>query len=70
MRGAAVKHRWGEKLVVSPYKTEQQCTSCGIVKAKRYEPDNFPPHWEEFWRGLDRIECMGTPACEPVSADA
>lgn len=65
-----MKHRWGEKVVVSVHKTERQCSSCGIVKVSRHEPDNFPPHWTEFWRGLDRIEGTGTPVCEPVRADA
>jgi len=66
-----VKHRWGEKAVISAHKTEQECINgCGIVKVRRHEPQNFPPHWTEFWRGLDRIECKGTPACEAVSADA
>ena len=56
-----IRHRWGDKVVISPNKTERECLNrCGIVKVTRHE----------FWRGLDRIEGAGTPVCEPVGADA
>lgn len=62
------RHRWGEKVIVSPYKTERECLNgCGIVKASRHEGAS---HWTEFWRGLDRISVNETPACEPVEAPA
>lgn len=66
------RHRWGEKTVVSIYKSERECLNgCGIVKVTRHEPQNFRDlHWVEFWRGLDQINCDATPACEPVKADA
>lgn len=59
------RHSWGEKTVVSPYKSERQCQKCGIVKASRHEHNS---HWVEYWRGLDRIDVIRTPACEAVAA--
>ena len=68
------RHRWGEKTVISSYKTERECLNgCGIVRVTRHEYDGSRDrnlHWIEFWRGLDRIECDATPVCEPVKADA
>jgi len=63
------KHRWGKKTVISLHKAERECQNgCGIIKVSRYEfeggRDKF---WTEYWRDLDRIECKGTPACEPVA---
>ena len=56
-----MNHRWAEKIVVSPYKTERECKNgCGIVKVIRHEGQL---HWMEFYCGLDRIECTGTPPC-------
>lgn len=58
------RHRWGEKSIISPHKTERECQNgCGILKVTRHEPDNNPPHWQEFWRGLDKIEGAGAPPC-------
>jgi hypothetical protein len=67
-----MKHRWGDKLVITINKTERECQNgCGIVKVTRHETEGGREvHWVEFWRGLDRIECDATPACEPVKADA
>ncbi len=48
-------------------KSERQCLDCGLVKVSRHEygaGSIHGTHWTEFWRGLDRIECKGTPACE------
>ena len=64
-------HRWGDK-VPFPHKSEAECLNgCGIVKVTRHE-NNGPRdlHWVEFWRDMERIECSGTPVCEPVGADA
>jgi hypothetical protein len=64
------RHRWGEKQVF-PHKTERQCLNCGIVKVGRHEVEGGRDrYWTEFWRDLDRIECDGTPACEPVEVSA
>jgi hypothetical protein len=62
-----MKHRWGDKVVVNTNKTERECVNgCGIVKVTRHESDGpHDVHWVEFWRGLDRIECKGTPFCQP-----
>jgi hypothetical protein len=59
------RHRWGDKVVISPNKTERECLNgCGIVKVTRHEFEGARDrHWPEFWRGLDRIECVGTPVC-------
>lgn len=74
------RHRWPkDSTVISPYKSERECLNgCGIVKVSRHE---YPPdcpngkHWPEFFRGLDKIECVGTPPCTgraagPVAYDA
>jgi len=59
------RHRWGEPLRFER-KTERECANCGLVKVTRHEFEGGQErHWTEFWRGLDRIECDGTPACEP-----
>lgn len=67
-----MKHpRWGDKVTVTPHKTETACLDCGIVKVARHEWEaSLPRHWTEFWRGLDRIECVATPACERVEDTA
>jgi hypothetical protein len=66
-----MKHRWVEKTVVSPYKTERLCLHCGLIKVSRHETEGGRDrHWTEFWRGLDQIEGSGTPVCEPARADA
>lgn len=59
------RHRWGARTVFQ-FKTERECLrGCGIVKVTRHEPGQLP--WQEFWRGLDKIECEGTPPCEAVA---
>lgn len=62
------RHRWAEKAVITANKSERECLNgCGIVKVSRHEVEGgYERHWKEFYRGLDRIECNGTPACEPV----
>jgi len=62
----AERHRWADK-VVFPNKSERECLHCGLVKVSRREFEGGRDvYWTEFWRGLDRIECDGTPACEPA----
>lgn len=63
------RHRWGDKVPVSPHKTERECLNrCGIVKVTRHEFEGGREvHWIEFWRGLDRIKGAATPVCEPIS---
>lgn len=65
-----MRHRWGDKTVF-PHKSERVCTRCGLVKVTRHESEGARDvHWQEFWRGLDRIEGEGTPACEPALVNA
>lgn len=63
------RHRWGDKVVISPNKSERECLNgCGTIKVSRHENEGGRDiYWTEFWRGLDRCEGIGTPACEPVS---
>ena len=64
------RHRWGDPLR-SEHKSERECTTCGLIKVTRHESEGGSDlHWTEFWRGLDRIEGDGTPACEPVGVEA
>lgn len=59
------RHRWGPKQRFA-HKTEWQCQDCAIVKAVHHQFENgCDVYWTEFWNGFDRIECEGTPACEP-----
>lgn len=67
----AKRHRWGDKIAVTPNKTEQACCDCPVVKVSRNEHEGGRPiYWTEFYRGLDRIEGSGTPACEAVEVPA
>lgn len=65
-----MKHRWGEKNVVSLHKAERECLNgCGVIKVSRYEFEGGRDKlWTEFYRALDRIECVRVPPCEPPSA--
>lgn len=68
---AVTHHRWANKVVISPNKTERECVHCGLVKVSRREFEGGRDiYWTEFWRGLDRIEGERTPACEPIGAIA
>jgi hypothetical protein len=60
------RHRWGDKIPITPNKTECECQNgCGIVKVSRHECEGGRDvYWTEFWRGLDRIEGEGAPACD------
>ena len=60
-----MRHRWSGKTTF-PNKSERYCLNgCGIVKVTHHEVEGGREvHWPEFWRGLDRIECEGTPACK------
>lgn len=62
------RHRWGDRNVISSNKTERDCLNeCGIVKVTRHEFEGGrEQHWVEFWRGLERIQCAGTPVCERI----
>lgn len=68
------RHRWSDKTVVSPNKSERECLNgCGIVKVTRHEFEGGrEKHWPEFYRGLDRVDVDGrTPPCTgPAKAAA
>lgn len=75
MQAVSVKrrrHRWAEKVCVSPHKSEAECLNgCGVVKVSRHEFDGQRDiHWTEYWRGLDRCEGSGTPICVDAKAPA
>lgn len=60
-----MKHRWGDKTIVTANKTERECLNgCGVVKVTRHETEGGRDlHWIEFWSGLDRVEGDRTPSC-------
>lgn len=63
------RHRWGERQDFPlGHKSERECLDgCGIVKVSRHEGRE---HWEEFWRGLDKIVVGKTPACESGKSES
>lgn len=68
---AGQRHIWGEASRPTRFKTERECSRCGLVKVTRHEGMAGSPgesHWTEWWRGLERIHAEQTPACEPVVA--
>ncbi len=62
------RHRWPKQGTTFPNKTERECLNrCGTINVTLHEFEGGrSKDGTEFWRGLDRIECAGTPACEPV----
>ena len=58
------RHRWAEP-VRFDHKSERECrNNCGILKVTRHESEGGKDiHFIEFYRGLDKIECIGTPPC-------
>lgn len=58
------RHRWGDPSRFD-HKTERECQNgCGIVRVTRHESQGGKDiHFVEFYRGLDKIECKGTPPC-------
>lgn len=72
-------HKWADPIPFHDdrgqhWKTERVCDRCGMVKVTRHEPTSFPPHWIEWWRGLEKVGTGKTPVCvgelELVEADA
>lgn len=64
------RHSWEEK-ARDLHRTLRQCRRCELIKISRHEFEGpREVHWLEFWRGTERIECDGTPACEPQTAEA
>jgi hypothetical protein len=59
------RHKWGQRIEVSPHKSETECIRCGVVRASRHEFEGGREiHWKEFWRDCERIECKATPPCD------
>jgi hypothetical protein len=59
------RHSWGEKVRLL-HKSEQQCADCLVVKTTHHQHEGQRDiYWTEFYRGLDKIECTGTPPCQP-----
>lgn len=56
----STRHRWGEPDRLQ-FKTERECTRCGLVKVTRHEPGVLP--WVEFWRACERVPGDGMPPC-------
>lgn len=66
------RHSWAPptripNALVIPHKTERECLKCPVVKVTLHLPGSR--FRTEFWLGLDKIECAGTPACEVVSEE-
>jgi hypothetical protein len=63
-----VKHRWDEN-ARDENRTVRVCRNCGMFKITRHEHEaGRPVHWQEFWRGTDRVTHDATPPCEPAEA--
>jgi hypothetical protein len=62
----STRHRWGDKAIISPHKSEQECKRCGMVRASHHEYEGGRElHWKEFWRDLERVNERGeTPPCD------
>ena len=65
-----MKHKWFENSR-NAHTTVRVCERCDLRKLSRHEMENGRMvHWQEFWRGTERLECEATPPCEPVEVDA
>lgn len=65
-----MKHKWFENSRTA-HITVRICERCTMRKISRHEFEGGRAvHWPEFFRGTERIQCDGTPACEPVEVDA
>jgi len=68
------RHSWGPptripNALVMPHKTERACLKCHVVKVTWHFMQGRQERYRtEFWIGLDKIECDGTPACEVIPA--
>lgn len=70
------RHSWGDpnripSALALPRKTERTCTRCLIVKVVWHDFDGVRETYRtEFYRGLERVEGVGTPVCEAVEVEA
>jgi hypothetical protein len=61
----STRHKWGERIEVSPHKSERECSRCEVVMVSRHEREGGREvHWKEFWRDCERIECEARPPCD------
>lgn len=68
---AGQRHSWSEPSRPTRFKTERECSRCGLVKVTRHEGIPGAPgesHWTEWWRGFERIHTDNTPPCESLDA--
>lgn len=69
-------HSWGPpnripNALALPRKTERQCVKCDVVKVTWHLLEGSQERFRtEFWRGMERIECAATPACETIFKEA
>ncbi|GEC52244.1 hypothetical protein ABIF38_006406 [Bradyrhizobium japonicum] len=68
IRPLSTRHRWGERVELSPFKSETECSRCGVVRAslKRFDEHGRGSFWKEFWRDGDRVDLDPgtTPPCD------
>lgn len=65
-----MKHKWFENSR-NEHVTVRICERCAMRKISRHEFEGGKPmHWVEFYRGSARVQCDGTPACEPARVEA
>lgn len=61
----STRHRWGERIACGPYKSERECSRCGMVRASMHQNQGArDEHWKEFWRDGERIHHDATPPCD------
>jgi len=69
------RHTWSDptrvpNAIALPRKTERECLRCGLVKVVWHDLDGARETFRtEFWRGLERVEGVGTPVCEMVEVE-
>ena len=62
----STRHKWGQRIEVSPHKSETECIRCDVVRVSRHEWEGGREiHWKEFWRDCELISSGGpTPPCD------
>jgi hypothetical protein len=64
---SSTRHKWGERVELGPYKSERECTRCGVVRASLHQNEGGRDvHWKEFWRDGERVDdgSGATPPCD------
>lgn len=64
----STRHKWGDRVELSPEKSESECERCGAVRAslKRFDGYGRGSFWKEFWRDGERLDAGdgSTPPCD------